>query len=102
MIDINKKYRTRDGREVRIYATDGDKGEEIHGAFKNVNGKWWASIWEDNGKNAYKRREADLIEVPSRHKRTVWLSVHSDRVVAWNTRNHVDCFSSKDDRIACI
>jgi hypothetical protein len=23
MIDINKKYRTRDGREVRIYATDG-------------------------------------------------------------------------------
>ena len=23
MIDINKKYRTRVGREVRIYATDG-------------------------------------------------------------------------------
>ena len=25
MIDMSKKYRTRDGREVRIYAVDGAK-----------------------------------------------------------------------------
>jgi hypothetical protein len=35
MIDINKKYRTRDGREVRIYATDGDGDPLTHGAIKD-------------------------------------------------------------------
>lgn len=32
MIDKNKQYRTRDGREVRIYATDGDPIVPIHKA----------------------------------------------------------------------
>jgi predicted DNA-binding protein with PD1-like motif len=31
-IDINKKYRTRDGHEVRIYATDGMGLYPVHGA----------------------------------------------------------------------
>ena len=34
MIDINKKYRTRNGREVRIYATDGWSASPVHGAIK--------------------------------------------------------------------
>lgn len=32
MIDKNKKYRTRDGKEVRIYCTDGRGLYPIHGA----------------------------------------------------------------------
>ena len=32
MIDKSKTYRTRDGREVRIYATDGVGDQAIHGA----------------------------------------------------------------------
>ena len=101
MIDINKKYRTRDGREVRIYATDGDKGEEIHGAFKNLNGKWCSSIWEYNGKNAYKCSEADLIEVRPRHKRTVWVNIYDDSKPALHlSRELADQY--RRDRIACI
>ena len=32
MIDKNKQYRTRDGREVRIYATDGYGHYPVHDA----------------------------------------------------------------------
>ena len=35
MIDKSKTYRTRDGREVRIYATDGERGLRVHGATKD-------------------------------------------------------------------
>jgi hypothetical protein len=102
MIDINKKYQTRDGREVRIYATDGNKGEEIHGAFKNLNGKWCSSMWEYNGRNAYKCSEADLIEVRPRHKRMVWLNVYGrpDDVTAYIDKWKAD--QSVSPRIACI
>jgi hypothetical protein len=58
MIDINKKYRTRDGREVRIYATDGAECLSVHGAIKWVTGKGWVPdiagwrpcSWTKNGK----------------------------------------------------
>jgi hypothetical protein len=32
MISMDKQYRTRDGREVRIYAVDGGGKYPIHGA----------------------------------------------------------------------
>lgn len=32
-IDINKKYKTRDGRDVRIYAVDGFGTYCVHGAY---------------------------------------------------------------------
>ena len=35
MIDMKKKYRTKDGREVRIYATDGVGHYPVHGAVNN-------------------------------------------------------------------
>ena len=54
MIDINKKYSTRDGREVRIYATDGGdlfEGQTIHGAILNGS-NWVFAIWSfETGKN---------------------------------------------------
>ena len=112
MIDINKKYRTRDGREVRIYATDGVGCCAVHGAVyqatdwgtvsQSISGQkeWCVTVWDISGKHI--SSSFDLIEVRPRIKRTVWLSVHSDRVVAWSTRKEVNCFSTKDDRIACI
>ena len=103
MIDKNKTYRTRDGREVRIYATDGDKGEEIHGAFKNLNDKWCSAMWEYNGGNAYKCSEADLIEVRPRHKRTVWVNVCEDSVgKVCETKEDADRLARIIRRIACI
>ena len=98
MIDINKKYRTRDGREVRIYATDGGGGRTVHGAVYCA-GNWYPQSWCSGGKlSAEINDPVDLIEVRPRHKRTVWLHV-------WNVGTV--CASEESyyvpaGRIACI
>jgi len=107
MIDINKKYRTRDGREVRIYATDGDgSGSAIHGAVKNFYG-WVATVWNPDGKCHWgagcygdPTPANDLIEVRPRHKRTVWLNVFHHNVMAFFTSEGAK--SNGYGRIACI
>lgn len=73
MIDINKKYQTRDGREVRIYATDGADKYPVHGSIKYETG-WELFTWQLDGMRIPGREGGgDLIEVRPRHKRTVWL-----------------------------
>jgi len=103
MIDINKKYRTRDGREVRIYATDGAQfGTCIHGAV--LDNGWWGSVtWgSDGSKYSWREDDLDLIEVRPRHKQTVWLNVYgrTDDVTAYNDKWKAD--QSVSPRIACI
>lgn len=79
MIDINKTYRTRDGHEVRIYATDGEHGELVHGAAKHKENGWQSWIWFADGNFLDgEENRLDLIEVRPRHKLTVWLTVWSD------------------------
>ncbi len=83
MIDKDKTYRTRDGRAVRIYATDGGCGRSVHGAV-NCAGVWVSTTWREDGRFfTYMGDEADLIEVKPRIKRTVWLNV---------SRGHVGCY----------
>ena len=99
MIDINKQYRTRDGREVRIYATDGGQcGTLIHGAVFD-NAFWGSLVWDSDG-STYSWREdgLDLIEVRRRHKRTVWVNVYPDEVFT----HHHQRVPNRKDRIACI
>ena len=85
MIDINKKYRTRDGREVRIYATDSDGTKKpIHGAVKEKTG-WYMLAWSKNGIVSNVDRNLDLIEVRPRHKRTVWLTFVGDGFRCYET-----------------
>jgi hypothetical protein len=75
MIDINKKYRTRGGCEVRIYAVDGDEPRPVHGAVKSQTG-WVVSHWPKDGIQSVYEGSNDLIEVKPRIKRTVWLAVY--------------------------
>ena len=96
MIDINKKYRTRDGREVRIYATDGWSASPVHGAIK-VEGEWRSSCWSVRGIH-HTDRAYDLIEVRPRQKRTVWVNVYPDEVFT----HHHQHVPNRKDRIACI
>ena len=97
MIDINKQYRTRDGHEVRIYATDGDNNKTIHGAVWSDG--WQFRLWYADGSyNKDIESKMDLIEVRPRHKRTVWLHVwHSGTVCATEESYYVPA-----GRIACI
>ena len=104
MIDKNRTYRTRDGREVRIYATDGPNTQNIHGAVKDSDG-WTLSAWYNDG--VYTRAERkggprDLIEVSPRHKRTVWMNIYGPE----SFTSHVSREQAEDEqdigRIACI
>ena len=75
MIDKNRQYLTRDGREVRIYATDGVGGHPVHGAIKHPDG-WRQATWMRDGYWASVDTSSDLIEVKPRIKREVWVNVY--------------------------
>ena len=103
MIDINKKYRTRDGREVRIYATDGRAVYPIHGAILQEHG-WQQSCWAVDGLHSISssgNHSGDLIEVRPRHKRTVWVTVYPMNRYQISDEN-IQCDIYPPKRIACI
>lgn len=77
MIDPNKTYRTRDGREVRIYAVDG-AGETVHGAILYDGRDWRQHCWTRSGRYDAVRGDHhnDLIEVRPRIRREVWVNVY--------------------------
>ncbi len=66
MIDITKTYKTRKGREVRIYATDGGGVYPVHGAII-YDGKWFSRRWTAKGAtfSDHQHSSDDLIEVKS-------------------------------------
>lgn len=76
MIDMTKKYRTRDGRDVRIYATDGCV-QPVHGAFARSKGEWLPMSWGEDGKISHNgTHNLDLIEV--KPERVVWINEYPD------------------------
>ena len=100
MIDKDRTYRTRDGREVRIYATDEGCGvASVHGAIKTKDGIWHVYSWSEDGLSIFGReRDEDLIEVRPRHKRTVWLHVWKNGTVCATE----ETYYVPTGRIACI
>ena len=105
MIDINKKYRTRVGREVRIYATDGGGPQPVHGAISGLN-FWSTANWSKNGSYTVvygQEHDNDLIEFRPRHKRTVWMNMYSEGFIS---SEHEDKEAADRSafagRIACI
>ena len=112
MIDKNKKYRTRDGREVRIYATDGNSIWAVHGAILVEDG-WWAMCWAKDGKficggvyDGSPSSASDLVEVKPRIKRTFWVNVYPESVslkimsVSWSKERADN--QAMSNRIACV
>ena len=104
MIDINKKYRTRDGREVRIYATDGGGRNPVHGSIKEEDG-WIFQVWPKSGRYFEDDDEdyrIDLIEVRPRHKWKVWMNIYGPT----SFTSHISREQAEDEqdtnRIACI
>jgi hypothetical protein len=77
MIDKNKQYKTRDGREVRIYATDGAGTYPVHGAIKRSDG-WISASWENTGcaVSPVRGMPDDLIEIKPRIKIERWVMVN--------------------------
>ena len=78
-ISKDKQYKTRDGREARIYATDGAGEYSVHGALKSSEG-WIYTTWGSQGHIVDPSRETleDLIEAKPRMKFERWLMFERD------------------------
>jgi hypothetical protein len=77
MIDKDKQYKTRDGREVRIYATVCAGTYPVQGAIKQKDG-WYLAQWKQSGKNVGEcDSSSDLIEVKPRMKIERWIAIDS-------------------------
>jgi hypothetical protein len=105
MIDINKKYRTRDGREVRIYAMDGYVPYSVHGAVLTEEG-WFPRCWTEQGELSHARlahSAHDIIEVRPRHKVSVWINTYGATVSGglYSTRESAD-EAAVSRRTGCI
>ena len=102
MISKDKTYRTRDGREVRIYATDGAGLHVVQGAVKETYG-WVSHTWDENG-ITYRddKSNFDIIEVKPRHKRTMWLNVYDNEVISLFISKEKADSLALTGRIACI
>ena len=107
-IELGKTYRTRNGREVRIYAVDGGGSFPIHGAVLFPEG-WLEETWTPDGKpgkQVIMEYEYDLIEVHPRIKREVWVNVYPDSfgIVAgeWAISRAKADENAWRGRIACI
>ena len=101
MIDISKKYKTRDGRDVRIYAVDGGGDCPVQGAVYAA-GEWLIMLWRTNGwRWSDAESNHDLIEVKPRHKREVWLNIFPDTMTMYSQKEKADNYADSR-RIACI
>ena len=106
-IDINKRYRTRNGREVRIYATDGFGIWAVHGAILTEDG-WWAMCWTEDGKftcggvyDGSPSSASDLVEVKPRIKRTYWANIYGTGLTYHDTKEEANNFQM-GPILACV
>ena len=85
MIELGKKYRTRDGREVRIYAVEGGESPSVHAAFLNDDG-WEAANWYRDG-HWYKDEDhpLDLIEVQPELWHPIFINLCGEAVMSSTT-----------------
>jgi hypothetical protein len=72
MIEMGKKYQTRDGRSVRILATDMKCGDaSIIGLVMGANGTEFPACWRTSGRTleiGVTTSEGDLVPVPTKHE----------------------------------
>lgn len=96
-ISMDKKYRTRDGRDVRLLCVDGPKDYPVIGV---VEGDNCPSSWTASGKIVeHQDRMADLIEYHEPDIRTIWVNVYEDGHVVHDTEESAREDAS-DDAIA--
>ena len=82
-ICMGKKYRTRDGWNVRVLCVDAPGPGSVVGIVDRDDCTQYTSRWRANGElvEGMKNRD-DLVEVRTRIKREVWLNVYDDGSVS--------------------
>ena len=108
-LDLTRPLQTRDGHEVRIYATDGQGLYLIHGAV-NMNGQWFVFSWGKEGRYfTDKEMPCDLVNAPApKHKLTTYLNIHDGGrhgvyAIAYESKEQASNYMvGSDARVACI
>jgi hypothetical protein len=92
MISKDKQYTTKDGQEVRIYATDGEGYWPIHGAIKTKEG-WEQNCWKKDGGFNYTDNgsQLNLIEIVPKVK--LWVEYYLDEAGIFGIETY---YSEKD------
>ena len=100
-LDLDKPYRCRDGRPAGVAR---GPGERLYGWFEGVDGNPCLGSWEPDGSWLVNRdHQADLVNTPPRHKRTIWVNVYDDaRVSATYLSKKFADEMALSDRIACL
>jgi hypothetical protein len=108
-IDINKKYRTADGREVCIFTTESPDAEyPVVGVVRDLDGLWSPESWTLYGEYVYdgmsNGTRSNLIEVKEKKKLTGYVNVYKDGCATVHLNKATAEFHRKDDGncIACI
>lgn len=98
MIDFTKPVQTRDGRQVRIYATDGAEPYCIHGATE-CNGKWCSTSWQRDGSFTHSGKvdNTDLVNVS--RKVTLWLNIYGK---SSDSTWHAYGYDSRESADRCV
>lgn len=105
MISMDKKYRTRDGRPVRVLATDARGDQPVVGLVWNIEQDKEAVMrWSIDGlwSPLSDEIELDLIEVKPRIKRTYWANVYRSHDCLHSSRKEADEKAQADSRLACV
>jgi len=100
MIDLEKKYYTKNGCEVKLSHIDGEKA---YGYYKDKKSEWVPAAW-DVSTCWFGYREGsflDLVEVKKRIKQTLWMNVHKGNAYGYPTKEVADAARFKG-RLACV
>lgn len=102
-ISMDKNYQTRDGQKVKIYSSEGNFDNKIHGAFLK-HGKWLALQWHKDGKFCIDLTDGlDLVETKERQKIEGWVNVEQDGSASGIYPSHtVASLHSTLNRFACV
>lgn len=100
MIDFSKPVQTKEGKEVRIYTTEGMGKYPVVGQVKYIDGDWLAVRWTLSGENQAMGGGYSLINVPEKHVRYL-NCYHGLAACAYTDKKTADEWADQG-RIACI
>lgn len=87
-IEAGKQYFTREGKRVRIYATDGGGTYPVHGAILYESEGWCAMTWHADGSFQLVPVAADIVSEDDWREEIPWDHIHPD--IKWIARSSGD------------
>jgi hypothetical protein len=104
MININKKYTTRNGNPVKIFMTDaGGKYPVIGAILDPYDNHWEATTWTEDGifNPEHSSNCRDLVLVKVKKTRQLWVSIYPTGEYLHNSKEDADK-NAYNTRLACI